>query len=103
MASPETRALSLRNEFVHGPDDAFIDGPEFCHLHPPPEGGVHLTLPSALRQLIVQIGWGEEHPMVRAGILPKSLVMIYAPRDEPELNVVARLIAIARDFAAGDF
>lgn len=103
MACPETRALSLPDEFAHGPDEAFIDGSEFCHLHPPPEGSVHLTLPSPLRQLIVHVGWGEDHPMVRAGVLGTSLVMIYAPRDERELNVVARLIAISRDFAAGAF
>ena len=38
MASPEQCPLYLADEFAGGPPEAFIDGHEFCHLHPLPEG-----------------------------------------------------------------
>jgi hypothetical protein len=88
---------------ARGPNEAFIDNPEFCHLHPLPQGSVHLTLPAPFRQLIVQLGWAEEHPMVRTRCLPDSLVMVYAPRNHHELAVVCQLIGVSRDFAAGGF
>ena len=40
MASPNCRALWLRDRWAGGPRDAFIDGHEFCHLQPLPEGGI---------------------------------------------------------------
>src|SRR5688500_7506416 len=39
MASPQSRALWLPDAFAGGPSEAFIDAHEFCHLHPPPQGG----------------------------------------------------------------
>src|SRR5882724_2319163 len=45
MASPESRALALPDRLAGGPPDSFIDAHEFCHLHPLPEGSIHLTLP----------------------------------------------------------
>jgi hypothetical protein len=103
MALPETRALSLMDEFAGGPPEAFIDSHEFCHIHPTPQGSVHLTLPAPFRQLIVQLGWAEPHPMVRAGCVTDSLVMVYAPRNDEELTVILDLIGVSRDFAAGAF
>jgi hypothetical protein len=44
LASPETLALWLPDNIALGPREAFIDGHEFCHLHPSPEGSLHLTL-----------------------------------------------------------
>src|SRR5690349_19005669 len=38
MASCRTRALYLPDAMAGGPPEAFIDRPEFCHLHPLPEG-----------------------------------------------------------------
>ena len=103
MASPETQALCLTEELACGPAEAFIDNHEFCHLHPVPAGSVHLTLPGPFRQVIVQLGWAEEHPIARAGCLTDCLVMVYAPRNAHELTVVLRLIRASRDFAAGAF
>src|SRR5262245_53967524 len=45
MALPGSWALWLPDALAGGPPEAFIDGHEFCHLHPPPESGIHLTLP----------------------------------------------------------
>jgi len=101
MACPETRALWLPDDFAHGPREAFIDGHEFCHLHPSPEGSVHLTLPRTIRDHAVELGWAELHPSSEAQITPETLVMIYAPRNEDEVLSVLSLVTISYRFAQG--
>jgi hypothetical protein len=100
MASPLSHALYLADEFAAGPPEAFIDNHEFCHLHPLPEGSIHLTLPRILREEVVRLGWGERHPVAIAGILP-ALVTIYAPRNREELASVLELIVQSCRFAQG--
>lgn len=100
MASPRSHALYLNDKFAVGPPEAFIDEHEFCHLHPLPEGGIHLTLPRVLREEVVRLGWGERHPVAEAGILT-TLVTVYAPRDRQELAAVLHLIVQSCEFAQG--
>lgn len=102
MASPGSLALYLADAFASGPPEAFIDGHEFCHLHPLPEGGsTHLTLPEILREEIVSLGWGERHPIAKTGILT-TLVTVYAPRNQYELGAVLGLIMQSCQFARGE-
>ena len=101
MASPQSRALCLPDAFAGGPPAAFIDAHEFCHLHPPPEGSIHLTLHRDLRAQAIQLGWAEPHPVTRLGSMPETLVMVYAPRTEQELELVYRLIQGSYEFARG--
>jgi hypothetical protein len=101
MASPECYALSLPDEFSAGPPWAFIVDHEFCHLHPLPDGSIHLTLPKGVRERAIQRGWAEQHLVSRAGILPETLVMVYAPLDSHELAIVLRLIWRSYQFARG--
>lgn len=103
MASPDANALYVPDTDVRGPEDAFIDGREFCHLHPGPEGTIHLTLPPALRESAIEMGWAEQHPVVRGGLLSKCLVLAYAPRDAAELEVVMELITASWNFTQGRF
>jgi hypothetical protein len=100
MASPNSHALYLSDEFAAGPPEAFIDDHEFCHLHPLPEGSVHLTLPRVLRDEVVRLGWGERHPIATVGILT-TLVTVYAPRDRQEMGTVLGLIVQSCLFARG--
>jgi hypothetical protein len=101
MATPGTQALYLTDEFAAGPPEAFIDGNEFCHIHPAPEGSIHLTLPRILRDEVVYLGWAERHPVAEAGILP-ALVTVYAPRDRQELETVLDLVMQSCRFAQGE-
>lgn len=101
MASPKSRALCLPDRCAGGPQDAFIDDHEFCHLHPLPEGSIHLTLPNPLRDQMVELGWAEQHPVARAGAMPKTLVLVYAPRDRAELAIALHLIWSSCQFARG--
>ena len=103
MASPETCALWLSEELAAGPPEAYIDGLEFCHLHAAPEGSLHLTLPDIFRHEMIRRGWAEPHPLARAGIVPNSLVMLYAPRNESELEVAIQSVEVSYRFAQGRF
>jgi hypothetical protein len=100
MASADSRALCLPDELASGPPEAFIDGHEFCHLLPLPEGGAHVTLPEEIRRQAVALGWAEPHPISRIGEMP-ALVLLYAPRDRMELAIVLRMIRCSYEFACG--
>jgi hypothetical protein len=100
MASPESHALYLADAFAAGPPEAFIDGHEFCHIHPLPEGSIHLTLPQTWRDEAIRLGWGERHPIAAAGILP-TLLTVYAPRGREEMHAVLGLIVQSWLFAQG--
>ncbi|WP_227982747.1 luciferase family protein [Nocardia spumae] len=102
VSLPDTRALHLRPEVAHGPDDAFLTGTEFAHLHGRADGSLHLRLPESAAAEAVSAGWAEQHPMARAGVLPATLLMVYGPRDEDELEQVWQLVRTAYDYARGN-
>jgi luciferase-like monooxygenase len=101
MAAPDCHALSLPDEFSVGPPTAFIVDHEFCHLHPLPDSSIHLTLPKEVRERAIRRGWAEPHLISRAGILPETLVMVYAPRNSDELAVVVQMVWQSYQFARG--
>jgi phospholipase/carboxylesterase len=71
---------------------------EFAHLHP--DGSLHLALPDALAYDALGKGWALAHPL--AGVrLAAGLVLVPAPRDEPEVEVVAALVTAAHRAATG--
>ena len=51
----------------------------------------------------ISAGWAELHPVARRGLLPTTAVMVYAPRDDFEGDVVADLIRISYSFARGNW
>lgn len=85
-----------------GPADAFMVGGEFAHLHPSPDLSLHVALPPPLARAAVETGWGEVHPVARRGLIPAHVVMLYAPRDDHELDVVSRLVEAAWRHASGE-
>ena len=101
LAPPETIALWLPHDSAHGPASAFIDDHEFCHIHPLPEGSIHLTLPPAVARRAIEFGWAEPHTLTVTGFMAKTLVMVYAPRDDEEADVVWNLIMASFHFASG--
>jgi phospholipase/carboxylesterase len=100
ISVPGARALILRDATT-GPPGAFMVGREFAHLHPPPDQSLHLTLPERRAREAIRAGWAEFHPLVEAGRLPPTLVMVYAPRDDAELEVVEGLVRESYHFALG--
>lgn len=102
VSVPGARALWLAPAAARGPREAFLVGTEFAHLHPAPDWSLHAALPPALAEEAIARGWAEVHPVARRGVLPPNVVMIYAPRDEAEVKVVADLVRAAHAFARGE-
>lgn len=100
ISVPGARALWL--DAPAGPADAFMVGGEFAHLHPSPDLSLHVALPPPLARTAVEAGWGEVHPVARRGLIPAHVVMLYAPRDDHELDVVAGLVEAAWRYASGE-
>jgi hypothetical protein len=101
ISVPGARALWLA-EGADGPPEAFMTGAEFAHLHPGADQSLHAMLPPALADQAVDQGWAEVHPVARLGLIPPTAVMLYAPRDDPEREVVEGLVRASHAFARGD-
>jgi len=99
VSVPGARAAVLAFGCAAGPSDAFMAEREFCHIHPESDGSLHLNLPPEAAQHAIEQGWAEQHPLAARGIVPSTVVMVYGPRDEAELNVVQRLVSTSHQFA----
>jgi hypothetical protein len=77
-------------------------GREFAHMYPAPaDQSLHITLPDRRAREAIEAGWAEHHPMAAEGRLPPTHVMVYAPRDDAELEVVYGLVCESYQFACG--
>jgi len=101
ISVPGARALWLREDVPAGPREAFMIGREFAHIHPIPGGSLHAALPPEVAEEAISKGWAEQHPVARMGYIPQNVVMIYAPRDAQEIEVVAGLVVEAYRYASG--
>ena len=93
------RALALGAGTADGPAEAFLAGREFCHVHAQGDFSLHATLPLPLAAAAERAGWAEPHFLVRTGQAPATVVMLYAPRDDLERDVVLRLVRASYEFA----
>ena len=99
ISVPGARALVLEAS-AEANNSAFMVGREFAHIHPQPLGGsLHLKLAPSDAERVIQKGWGENHPLVDAGMLSPGTLMVYAPRDEDDLAVVQRIIVRSCEYA----
>jgi hypothetical protein len=101
ISVPGARALWLADPAAGGPADAFLVGREFAHLHPSPDLSLHMMLPPPLAEEAIAAGWAEVHPVARLGLIPGNAVMVYAPRDDGELEVAERLVRASHEYAGG--
>jgi luciferase-like monooxygenase len=99
ISVPGARALVLAPGEPVGPPEAFLVGREFAHLHPDPDRSLHAMLPTETVTDAVAAGWAEPHPVALKGLIPPTAVMLYAPRDEAELDVIERLVGASHAFA----
>jgi hypothetical protein len=76
-------------------------GNEFAHVHPAYDGSMHLMLPIECTRELFAKGWGEPHPMAATGMIPATAVMVFAPRDVPEIETALKILATSYDFACG--
>jgi hypothetical protein len=79
-------------------------GGEICHAHPS-DGSLHLTLHPADAKRVLERAWGERHPLARGGwcrrFVPKEFVLVYAPRDDKEVEVVMSIVAASIWWVSG--
>jgi len=101
VSVPGAEALWPTEEGGHGCAEAFMRGNEFAHVHPLYDGSMHMMLPEDLVSDLLERGWGEHHPLVPAGKIAPTSVMVYGARDEGEIGVVMSLIEESYQFARG--
>jgi Family of unknown function (DUF5519) len=94
VSVPGALAFVLDDSRAGGPPEAFQAEREFAHLHPLEDGSLHMTLPAEIAEEAYEKGWGEPHPY-------SGTPLIFAPRDEQELDVVWRLLRASHAFATG--
>lgn len=100
-APPGTVGFHLTEAAAGGPRAAFLLGREFAHVHPGPDGSLHLALPEPLRSEAIAAGWAEPHPLAGLPTVSPLVVMAYAPRDPAEARTVCGLVTAAWRHAAG--
>ncbi|KIJ57873.1 hypothetical protein HYDPIDRAFT_120246 [Hydnomerulius pinastri MD-312] len=74
---------------------------EIAHIHPEIDYSLHVTLSPQDCKLVIEHGWGERHPLSGTKALPKEYLLIYAPRDDEELEVVDRIIVATIGYMTG--
>ena len=99
ISVPGAQAMILAPGEPTGPPEAFLIEREFAHFHPGPDHSLHAMLPTETASAAVDAGWAEPHPAALRGVIPPTAVMLYAPRDEAELDVIESLVRASYAFA----
>jgi len=87
----EKTELNPEWEKLQNPRDHW--GREWGHIHTAPlRGSLHLWLPPTEANKIISKGWGEYHYLVGIGFYKPALVMIFAPRNKEDLEVIKIII-----------
>jgi hypothetical protein len=71
-------------------------------VHPPHDGSLHVVLSPDDCSAVVAAEWGELHPLAESGQAPPGLAMIYAPRDDSELETVLAIVGASLRFAKAE-
>jgi len=78
---------------------------EICHVHHT-DGSLHLNLHPMDAAVMLDHGWGQRHPLAKGGwmkkYVPREFVMVYAPRNQAEVEIVARIIEAAAWWVTGE-
>lgn len=98
-APEHTVGLYLESSEANGPEDGFMLGTEFAHVHPTPDFSLHLTLPEPIRTEAINAGWVEPHPFAGYPTVSPLIVLLFASRDEAELAIAKRLLKASWAYA----
>jgi phospholipase/carboxylesterase len=111
-SGPHRSVVSLPDTLAHHmcagepcPNAMVPESREWAHVHE--EGGGtgswHAVLSEADAAAALHAGWAERHLMAgreyKGKKLPEGLVMLYAPRDDAEIDIVLRIVQASYDFA----
>ena len=77
---------------------ALVSHGEIAHIHPS-DGSMHMILSARDAQTVLESRWGELHSL--AGLfnrLPSSYTLVYAPRNEADLDAIQRILSASVTF-----
>ena len=101
MISVQTsRAMWLNENIPAAHNDAFMPpagSREFCHFHE--DGSFHAVVDNSVEQEIFDKKWGVRHMYYDRGV---KEMLVYAPRDEHELDVVKWIVIESYRYASGN-
>ncbi|GAA5020599.1 MULTISPECIES: luciferase family protein [Bacteroidota] len=101
ISVPGAQAMCLSSDKMCNDCHAFMIGNEFAHFHPVPDGSMHLGLTLKDAEYVISRGWGELHPVAKMGYLTHNFIMVYAPRNEEEKEIIKKIILRSYLFATG--
>lgn len=74
---------------------------EIAHIHTT-DSSMHLTLHPSDAALVISNGWGERHPLAGRGPwVPKGFTMVYAPRNQTEVETLTEVVRAAGWWVGG--
>jgi hypothetical protein len=101
IAPPGSRAMTLYAQDATTNRAAFMVDLEFAHIHNPPIGSMHLTLPIAIREAAIERGWALRHPLAIKAMVSPDIVFVFAPRTTEELKAASLLLRVSHAYAKG--
>ncbi len=99
ISVPSSIAMWLDENENVGHIDAFMPPPgsrEFTHLHL--DGSIHTVLGTEIENEILAKKWGVRHMYYNRGV---KEVLVYAPRNEEELEILKSVIIKSYEYATG--
>jgi Family of unknown function (DUF5519) len=100
IAPPGSRALTFNREDASHDRNAFMVDLEFAHIHNPPAGSMHLTLPAEIRDAAIAKGWALRHPLAIRNIVSPDVTFVFAPRNDEELEWAKILLDASHFYAS---
>ena len=100
ISVPTSRAMWLDPKVTAAHDDAFMPPPgsrEFCHMHL--DGSIHAVVANDIEDEVLRKDWGKRHPLYHSHGVKE--VIVYAPRDDSELEVLKSVIKKSYEYATG--
>jgi pyridoxine 4-dehydrogenase len=83
----------------HDPaDNSLMAGSEFLHFHPPHDGSLHAVFSPQDHAELLAKGWGIPH-LLAGHIVHERSLLIWAPRDQAELETCWHIIRRAHQYA----
>ncbi|KAF1851656.1 uncharacterized protein K460DRAFT_401671 [Cucurbitaria berberidis CBS 394.84] len=76
---------------------------EITHVHAGLDGSIHVTLHPKDCKKVIEAAWGQRHGLAGVGYvhLPITYLVVYAPRDEAEVQIVLTIVRASIAFMAG--
>jgi hypothetical protein len=73
---------------------------EIAHVHHP-QGSLHVHSSPADARIVIERGWGELHPLAVRGVgLPRTYLLLYAPRTQTDLESIGAIVNAALSWAS---